>query len=118
MRAKDLRYLPAFMLGIPALSQVVTFDGRPVLNVFYSPSQQPLSNKELTRLQWVKAGSPFSARDVAKTIDSLFATGVYSNIQADVREDGGGVTITFITNAVPFVGHVGVSGKISNPPGR
>ena len=118
MRAKDLRYLPAFMLGIPALSQVVTFDGRPVLRVVYSPSQQPLSTKDLTRLQWVKAGSPFSARDVAQTIDSLFATGVYSNIQADVREEGGGLTITFITTVIPFVGHVGVSGKISNPPGR
>jgi outer membrane protein insertion porin family len=96
MRTKDLRYLPAFILGLPALSQAVTFDGRPVLKVVYSPSQQPLSSKDLTRLQWIKAGSPFSARDVAQTIDSFFATGAYSNIQADVREEGGALTITLL----------------------
>ncbi|HXF26080.1 MAG TPA: BamA/TamA family outer membrane protein, partial [Bryobacteraceae bacterium] len=56
--------------------------------------------------------------DVGETIDRMFATGRYEDIQVDAEPGANGVVIRFITRDARFVGHISVSGKTSNPPGR
>lgn len=103
---------------VPASSQVSGLDGKPVVSVVYLPAKQPLAPQDLSRLQQVTAGSPYSARDVAESIDRLFATGAYSDIQVDVEQQPTGLVVKFLTKTTPFVGHVGVTGKVSSPPSR
>lgn len=125
-QAKDLRFpFPALWVGwtllfgwAPAVAQVSDLDGKPVLNVVYVPARQPLASEDLARLQQLSAGVPYAAKDVAQTIDGLFATGAYSDIQVDVDQQPAGLIVRFLTKSAPFVGHVGVAGKISDPPSR
>jgi outer membrane protein insertion porin family len=103
---------------VPAFSQVGDLEGRQISSVVYVPAKQPLASQDLSRLQHVTAGSPYSARDVAETIDRLFATGAYSDIQVDVDPQPTGLVVKFLTKSTPFVGHIGVTGKVSTPPSR
>jgi outer membrane protein insertion porin family len=93
-------------------------EGRSVREVVYVPSRQPLVAEDLSALQRLRAGSPYSSKDVAETIDRLFATGAYADIQVDVDPQPDGLTVKFLTKSAPFVGHVGVSGEVSDPPSR
>jgi outer membrane protein insertion porin family len=101
-----------------AVSRAGDLDGKPVLSVVYEPARQPLAPEDLTRLQRLSPGSPYAAKDVAETIDRLFATGAYSDIQVDVDQQPAGLKVRFLTKSASFVGHVGVAGKISDPPSR
>jgi len=99
-------------------AQVSNLDGQRVANVAYDPPQQPIAAEDLKRLQQVTAGSPYSAKSVAETIDRLFATGAYADIQVDAERGPSGLAVTFRTKAAPFTGHVKVEGKILSPPSR
>ncbi len=50
------------------------------------------------------------------SIDRLFATGRYADIQVDAQPYLDGVIITFITKNSWFIGGVSVGGKVSSPP--
>ncbi len=54
----------------------------------------------------------------AGTIDRLYGSGLYEDIQVDAEPSGTGVAIRFITKARNFVGHVGAQGNIQSPPNR
>ncbi len=94
------------------------FEGKKVVSIRYDPAVQPLSTADLDRVQKVSAGSPYSSASVAETIDSMFKTGVYSDIRVDAEPAANGVAITYITTPTLFVGHVGVKGKLSTPPNK
>jgi outer membrane protein insertion porin family len=98
--------------------QISSLEGKSVREVVYVPARQPLSAEDLDALQQLKAGSSYSSKDVAETIDHLFATGAYADIQVDVDSQPNGLTVKFLTKSAPFVGHVGVSGDVSDPPSR
>ncbi len=53
---------------------------------------------------------------MAESIDRMFATGRYEDIQVDAEDRGNGVAICFITKNAQFLGHVNVTGKSSDPP--
>ena len=104
MQEKDRRYLfPAFVVlmvgGVPAFSQIGDLDGKRVLSVVYVPERQPLASEDLARLQQLSAGSTYTAKDVAETIDRLFATGAYSDIQVDVDRQPAGLAVKFLTQS-------------------
>ena len=110
--------LVGLILGVPAFSHRIDLDGKPILKIVYVPARQPLGSEDLSRLQHLSAGSAYSAKDVADTIDRLFATGAYSDIQVDVEQQPSGLAVKFLTKSAPFVGHVAVAGKVSDPPSR
>src|SRR5262249_30825007 len=56
------------------------------------------------------------ARDVAETIDRLFASGRYADIQVDVENSGAGVAVRFLTEPERFVGNVSFLDKVGAPP--
>lgn len=99
--------------SLPAFSQ---FEGRPIVEVQYSPAQQPLDPQDLQQIQPVRAGARYRSEDIAAAIDRLFATGRYRDIQVDAEPKGDGVVVRFLTAERWFVGHVGAGGKMPKPP--
>ncbi|HZT36554.1 MAG TPA: outer membrane protein assembly factor BamA [Bryobacteraceae bacterium] len=95
-----------------------SFAGRRVVEVQYSPAQQPLDPVDLARAQAVKTGDPLDLDAVGRAIDQLYATGRYEDIQVEAEPAEGGIIVRFVTVERWFVGHVGAQGKISAPPNR
>jgi outer membrane protein assembly complex protein YaeT len=94
------------------------FAGKTVTSIRYEPAVQPLDVRDLRRMQLVQVGRPFDSKQIAGTIDQLFSTGHYLDIQVDAEPDGAGVGLRFITRAQTYIGHVDVKGKIKDPPSR
>ena len=113
----------AFLFGCLWLSFPLTafsqdFWGRTVKSIHYQPSQQPADQHDLDDAQIVKVGSPLEQLQVAATIDRLFYSGLYADVKVNAEPDGDGVTLTFVTVAKQFVGHIDARGKIKDPPNR
>ncbi len=102
----------------PAFPQTPSFEGQRILEIRYEPAQQPLAPSDLKRVQILETGAALHSADVAESIDRMYATGRYEDIQVDAEPGSGGVVISFLTKNARFVGHVGTSGKVSNPPTR
>jgi outer membrane protein insertion porin family len=92
------------------------YKGRPVAAVLFVPPEQPLTASDLDRILAVKTGRPLEEADVRETIERLFATGRYTDIQADAQNSDNGVILSFITTNRWFIGSVNVTGRISSPP--
>lgn len=92
--------------------------GHTIVEISYEPNQQPLSPQDLDRVQLLHVGARLARTDVSETIDRMFATGRYEDIQVDAEPKVSGVALRFITRPAHFVGHVNTEGKILNPPNR
>ncbi|HTS77601.1 MAG TPA: BamA/TamA family outer membrane protein [Bryobacteraceae bacterium] len=101
---------------LPARAQTGSFEGKTIVRISYDPAHQPLDPRDLARVQLLHTGSALRSEDVAATLDRMFATGRYEDIQVDAEAAGAGVVLRFITRNAWFVGQVSARGKISNPP--
>ncbi|HLJ15487.1 MAG TPA: BamA/TamA family outer membrane protein [Bryobacteraceae bacterium] len=99
-------------------AQTSAFEGKRIVAIAYQPDPQPLSRTDLARVQVLQTGEVLKSADVAESIDRMFATGRYQDIQVDAENSGAGVRIRFITQSTRFVGHVQAIGKLSAPPRR
>jgi outer membrane protein insertion porin family len=98
--------------------QAQDFTGKTVTAIQYEPAAQPIDGRDLARMQLVQVGEPLNPRQVAATLDRLFSTGLYDDLQVDAEGSSGGVVIRFITKPRRFIGHVGAQGNIKDPPSR
>jgi outer membrane protein insertion porin family len=94
------------------------FVGEVITSIRYRPSQQPVDPRDLERMMVVRSGERLETNQLAATIDRLYRSGLYDDIQVDAEPAGAGVSLTFITKARRFVGHVGATGYIKDPPSR
>ncbi len=101
---------------LPAQSN--PYEGKPVLNIRFDPPQQPLEGAELFAMLPLKRGEPLRMSVVRASIDRLFATGRYADIQVDAAPYESGVIVTFLTTNSWFIGNVTVAGKLAEPPNR
>jgi outer membrane protein insertion porin family len=62
-----------------------------------------------------KAGDPLDPDKVRETIRVLFATGLFSDIQAEVTPSSPGVRLTFTSSPNFFIGSINVEGAPSRP---
>jgi len=99
-------------------AQDLAYEGQKIVSVAYDPPSQPLTSEELRERDLLKPGGTFHAADAASTIDRLFETGRYSDIQIGAEPVAGGLAVCVITEPVWFVGDVSVKGKVSAPPER
>ena len=104
------------LFQVCTMAQAPNFYGMRVLRVEYVPDRQPLLADDLEAAQAVKAGNALSEEAVGQTIDQLFATGYYKDIQVDAEPASGGVVLRVVTELNTFVGHLDVQGKIITPP--
>ena len=99
---------------LPAQSQ--KYEGKDIVNIQFLPPAQPLDPAELFKILPLKRGQPLRIADVSASIDRLFATGRYSDIQVDAEPYSNGVLIRFLTKNSWFIGNVHAAGNISDPP--
>lgn len=100
-------------------AQTYQFEGRRIVAIEYVPAPVPLTAKDLARFQVLKPGAVLQMSDVGATIDGLYSTGRFEDIQVEADPDGAnGVIIHIVTKPSWFVGHVDAAGKTSAPPNR
>jgi outer membrane protein assembly complex protein YaeT len=100
------------------LAQYRKYEGQPVVNIRFEPAEQPLEGAELFEMLPLKRGQPLRMSVVRASIERLFATGRYRDIQVDAEPYNGGVIVKFITSNSWFIGNVSVSGSVADPPNR
>jgi outer membrane protein assembly complex protein YaeT len=122
MVRRRLAYFSLVMLAVaaaplPALrAQDQAFEGRRVVSIQFQPVVQSLDAEELGGILAMERDRPLRMADVRASIERLFATGRYADIQVDAEPDGDGVAIRFITRNSWFIGAVDISGAVSIPP--
>jgi outer membrane protein insertion porin family len=100
-----------------AVGQVSKFEGRPIVDITFSP-EQPLDPADLAKALPLKKGEPLRAEDVAHAIDGLFATGRFEDIVVEAEPSADGVRVIFAVKTTWFVGGVSVEGKVNQSPNR
>ena len=120
-----LAYLPCVVVCLavarpPALlAQYQKYDGKEVLTIQFDPVEQPLDPSELHEILPLKIHQPLSMAAVRASIERLFATGRYADIQVDAQPYQNGVIVRFLTKNSWFIGSVSAVGSLSNPnPGQ
>ena len=122
-----LAYFSCAILTLAALqphalmAQAGKYEGRQVLTIQFEPKEQPLDPAGLHDILPLQKDQPLRMADVRASIERLFATGRYADIQVEAEpyNDGtrDGVIVRFLTKNSWFIGAVTASGRISNPPG-
>jgi outer membrane protein assembly complex protein YaeT len=107
--------LPVLFHAPPAVA--AGWEGRIVAALRHSPqSGEPVMDPgELSRLSAQQPGQPYRRALIRDSIERLYATGRFADLQVDAREDPSGVIVTFKTKARYFVGSVRVYGLPSPP---
>jgi len=99
-----------------ASSDTKTYEGRQIVDIQFSPPEQPVAASDLEQALTLKKGVPLQMADVRESMQRLFATGQYEDIQVDAEPAGDGVIVRFITRNSWFVGRVSVDGRVGEPP--
>src|ERR1035437_4069761 len=100
------------------LAQYQKYEGQPVVNIRFEPAEQPLEGAELFDMLPLKRDQPLRMSVVRSSVERLFATGRYRDIQVAAEPYNGGVIVKFITANSWFIGNVSVSGNVDDPPNR
>jgi outer membrane protein insertion porin family len=120
-----LAYVPCVIVCL-AVAQPATlqaqyqkYDGKEVLTIQFDPVEQPVDPSELYEILPLKIHQPLSMAAVRASIERLFATGRYADIQVDAEPYQNGVIVRFLTKNSWFIGSVSTVGSLSNPnPGQ
>ena len=115
------RFLVITLLGCAALAgagppDTKAYEGARIVDIQFSPPDQPVASDDLKRAVTLKTGTPLQMAEIRESMQKLFATGRYEDIQVDAEPAGDGVIVRFITRNSWFVGHVTVDGKVGEPP--
>ena len=97
-------------------AQYQKYEGLKVTSIRFNPEIQPLESDEIHKILPLKAAEPLNIATIRASIDRLFATGRYADIEVDAQPYNGGVAITFVTKNSWFIGSVRDVGNIKSPP--
>lgn len=118
VRGRAFFFLLLTSFLVPGTIWSQNFTGKNVKSISYEPPNQPIDARDLARMQLVELNRPLEPRQVAATLDRLFSTGLYDDLQVDAESSGDDVTLKFLTRPRRFIGHVDAQGVISDPPSR
>jgi len=119
LHLRQLSLLLAFLFaGTANILFAQDFAGKVVKSITFDPPQQPLDPRDLKNMLLVQVNRPLQSLQLAGTVDRLFYSGLFTDIQVDAEPSGTGVSLRFITTPRLFVGHVSAEGQISDPPSR
>ena len=96
----------ALLAGEPLRAQYAKYEGLTVRSIQFDPVRQPLEADELHQILPLKIGEPLHRAVVQSSIERLFSTGRYSDIQVDAALYDGGVVVRFLTKEAWFIGNV------------
>ena len=97
-----------------ALASMSAFAGRPVQSIEL-PEVPERDREHLLQMLPQKPGQPLDRDQVRESIRVLYATGRFSDIQAEAVPFGPGVRLSFSTSLNYFVGAVDIEGAPSHP---
>src|SRR5271157_1992310 len=103
-------------LPLALRAQYRNYDGKIVKNIQFDPVRQPLDPDELHEILPLKIGQSLQIETVRESIDRLFRTGRYADIEVDAQPYQDGVLVRFVTRNSWFIGDVQARGGISSPP--
>ena len=103
-------------LATPIRSETQQYEGKRIVEIQFSPPEQPVAASDLEQALTLKPNTPLRLVDVRLSIEKLYATGRYEDIQVDAEPSGDGVVVRFITRNSWFVGHVSADGRVADPP--
>jgi outer membrane protein insertion porin family len=98
----------------PSTAAMAGYEGKLVLSIEI-PGVAQGDREHILQLLPQKAGEPLDRGHVRDSIRALYATGRFSDIQAEVTPSGEGVRLAFVTSANFFVGAVDVDGAPTRP---
>lgn len=101
--------------GPPAFAQAERHNGRKIYQVLLEPKDQPLSRDQIGQWVVMRPGDLFSEAAVGDAVRRLFATGRYTDVQADVVDSPEGLILTFKTVPAYFLSQLIIEG-VPNPP--
>ena len=118
---RSVRFLMVTLVGWTATARAASsdtrsYEGRPIVDIQFSPPEQPLASTDLEQAITLKKGVPLRMADIRESMQRLFATGRFEDIQVDAEPAAGGVIVQFIIRNSWFVGRVSVDGKVGEPP--
>jgi len=124
VRPSFAHYFCALLLPLvastPLFAQAQKYEGQQILTIQFEPQEQPLDAAELHDMLPLKPGEPLHMADIRASIERLFATGRYTDIQVDAEPftEGStkGVIVRFLTKNAWFIGAVTATGDINSPP--
>jgi outer membrane protein insertion porin family len=99
---------------VPGIGAMAGYEGKIVQSIRI-PGIADTDRDHLLELLPQKTGEPLDRAHVRESIRSLFATGRFADIQAEVVPSGEGVTLTFANSANFFVGAVDLEGGPTRP---
>jgi outer membrane protein insertion porin family len=103
-------------LVTPIWSETQQFEGKRIAAIEFSPPEQPVATPDLEQAVTLKPNTPLRMADVRESIEKLYATGRYEDIQVDAESHDDGVVVRFITRNSWFVGRVSADGRVADPP--
>src|SRR5581483_5935077 len=66
-------------------AQAEKYEGKPILTIQFDPKEQPLEAAELHDILPLRKDEPLRMVDVRASVERLFATGRYADIQVDAQ---------------------------------
>ena len=106
----------ATMSARSSAAQTSDLVGKPIAEIKFQGAD-PASNDPLTEYVALKPGDLLETAKVSTSIKALFATGKFSNIQAEADETSDGrVVLTFTLQEKYFVGEVSLDGLSKGAP--
>ena len=109
---KVLGLVSCFAL-ITTVASAQSYDGRRIFAIQFSPAVQPIPDLELRESLPLRPGDVYTAAKLRAAMGVLFRTGRYGNLSAELKTEGEGVVLTFVTEVNSFIGNV----DVINPPG-
>src|ERR1039458_6349825 len=76
--------------------QDASWEGKRIAAIQFEPSRQPLDPAEINQILPLKRDQPLRLADVRASIERLFATGRYADIQVDAEPYQDGVVVLII----------------------
>ncbi len=101
--------------GPPLIKEALKYEGETIAHIEFDPPDQPLSREELLKRLPFRRGSTFHEAELRQAIQTLFATGRFSDLAVDADKTGNGLILRFLTKPAYFVGRVLVTG-VKAPP--
>lgn len=103
------------LTGLPVSAQAERYNGQKIYQVLLEPEDQPLSRDQIGQSVVIRPGDVFTEAKLGDAVRRLFATGRYTDIQADVEESPDGLILTFKTVPSYFLSQLLIEG-VPNPP--
>jgi outer membrane protein insertion porin family len=91
------------------------YSGLSVIEIKFEPETQPFPASTLDKILQVSVGDQLAPAALRTSIEHLFDTGRYADVQVDARPEHDGVALTFLTKPSWFIGDVRVEG-VPQPP--